>query len=146
MSEPAIILFKGRGFISQMIRWQTRSRFSHAALRMRDGRIVEAWQGKGVRITELTDYADVEVFRVPSMSDEQWDKAIAFACAEVGKGYDYWGVIRFVSRRLLPTTERWFCSELVFAAIRAAGVNLLQNVHPEQVAPGAIALSPYVQP
>jgi uncharacterized protein YycO len=141
-TEPAVLLFHGRGAISALIRWQTRSRYSHAALRLRDGRIVEAWQGCGVRIRELPAGPGIEAYRVRGLSASRWDTALRYACAQVGAGYDYWGVVRFISRRRLPANLRWFCSELVFSSLQSVGVTLLTRIDASEVSPGMLALSP----
>ena len=138
----AVLLFRGRGLISRLIRWQTRSCYSHAALRLPTGQIIEAWPGKGVHLTTLADYTGVDVFTVPSAARHQWEWAISYARGQVGRGYDYWGVLRFISRDNLPDSERWFCSELVFAALHQAGVHLLKRVPSWAVTPRDLSLSP----
>ncbi len=145
-TTPAVLLFRGRGAISALIRWQTRSPFSHAALLMPDGRIVESWQGAGVRVKALADWSDIDVFDVPSMSAGQWNDALRFATDFVGAGYDYRSVMRFVSRRGASEDGRWFCSELVFAALQAAGVDLLERIAASEVSPGLLSLSPLLRP
>lgn len=142
LHKPAVLLFRGRGLLSALIRWQSRSPYSHAALLLPDGTIIESWPGAGVRIRAIEDWQDVHVFHVPSMTAEQWDHAFSFAAREIGSGYDWWSVIRFVSRRNLPVNDRWFCSELVFAALKDAGVRLLERVDAWTVSPAMLALSP----
>lgn len=143
---PRVALFRGRGPISTAIRWQTRSVYSHAALVRRDGQIIEAWQGSGVRINRLHDWTDIDLFGIPSMTDEQWDAALAFAASHIGRGYDYWAIIRFISRHAMPQNDRWFCSELVFASLVHAGVAPLMRIHAAEVSPGALATSPLLVP
>lgn len=137
-----VLLFRGRGIISTLIRWQSRSQYSHAALLMPDGRIVESWQGAGVRTKPVTDWTDIEAYDVAGMSDHQWDLALDFAMELEGHGYDYRAVLRFVSRRPAADNERWFCSELVFAALQSAGVDLLSRISAAAVSPGMLSLSP----
>jgi uncharacterized protein YycO len=145
-SKCRVLLFRGRGIVSGLIRWQTRGQYSHAAMLLPDGRVLESWEGAGVRITELRDWAGVDVYEVPWMTAAQWQTAIALATKHVGKKYDWWSVIRFVSRRKMPANDRWFCSELVFHALQAAGVNLLERIDPAEVSPGMLALSPLLVP
>lgn len=140
--QGAVLLFRGRGFVSRLIRWQTRSCYSHAALLLPDGRVVESWQGAGVRITRLEDWQDVDVFDVAGMTPAQWERAIAFALRQVGHGYDYWAIVRFISRERMPENNRWFCSELVFAAIEDGGVRLLERIKAWAVSPGELRVSP----
>lgn len=140
-----VLLFRGRGIISALIRWQTRSVYSHAALLMPDGKIIESWQGEGVRTKQLTDWSNIDQFEVVGMTSEQWIDAIEFARLQIGRGYDYLGVIRFISRRSMPANGRWFCSELVFMALRVAGVDLLARIEAGEVSPGVLALSPLLK-
>lgn len=147
VAGPKLLLFHGRGLISATIRWQTRSSFSHAALLCPDGHtIIEAWQGAGVREKEIDDWDGVSAFNVTGMMPEHWAGALAFARAQVGKGYDYLGVLRFVSRGIRDDGQRWFCSELVFAALESVGVRLLHRIEARAVSPGLIAISPLLIP
>lgn len=146
LGTVAILLFKGRGIISTLIRWQTRSPYSHAAILLPDGSIVESWQGKGVRETELTDWRNIDVFYVPSATQEQWFNILFFMNSRIGKGYDYWGVIRFITRTNMPPNDKWFCSEIVFEAFKEAGINLLERIDPWEVSPGLLSLSPLLVP
>jgi uncharacterized protein YycO len=132
--------------VSALIRWQTRGRYSHAAIRMRDGRIVESWQGAGVRTKWVKDWSGIDAYVVPGATDGQWDRAIGFALGQIGRGYDWWAIVRFVSRRAMPANDRWFCSELVFAALAAGGVRLLERVEASAVSPGTLAWSPGLEP
>jgi uncharacterized protein YycO len=144
--EYHILLFRGRGIISQVIRWQTRSPYSHAAILLPDTQtIIEAWQFKGVQRRQMTDWKGVDAFTVPCMNLDQWKKAADFAQQQIGLGYDYRGVLRFVSRARNDDNQRWFCSELVFRACEAAGVPLLSRIHAGAVAPSHLALSPLLK-
>lgn len=133
--------------MSTLIRWQSRGVYSHAAFLMRSGLIVESWQGAGVRIKDLSDWQDIDAFTIPGMTPAQWDDAIAFALDQLGKGYDYLGVLRFVSRqRGSADLDRWFCSELVFAALQSVGVSPFARIEPWAVAPSLLAISPLLEP
>lgn len=144
--KPAVLLFRGREPLSAMIRWQTRSVYSHAALLLDNGCVIEAISGRGVRLVPPIDLSAVDVFDVSGMSERQWGRAIQFARHQIGCGYDYWAIIRFISRNRMPYNHKWFCSELVFAAIAQAGVNLLERVEPWAVSPGLLAMSPLLIP
>lgn len=154
---PYIVLYHGVSRISALIRWQTRSEYSHAALCLytREGmRIVEAIEGQGVLCRQPTDAdlaADWFRVRAPKLPVMTWPEAryqhaAAFALEQVGKGYDWTSVLRFVSRRQARREAAgvWFCSELVFAAYQQAGIELLRAVEPWEVSPGLLARSPYL--
>jgi len=148
MSEPGqlqVALFSGRGMISRLIRWQTRSQYSHAALtRARSNVVLESWQGKGVREKRLMDWRDVTRFDV-DCTEEQGNAAWQVADGKIGAGYDYRAIFRFMSRRKHKVNTKWFCSELVFVALQCAGVNLLERIPASHVSPGMLALSPLLK-
>jgi uncharacterized protein YycO len=141
-----ILLFRGRGIISALIRWQTRSRkYSHAAIEFSDGIVIEAWQGAGVRKTTRKPGPGIDEFVVCGGVSESQEQAIrTFSEAQVGKGYDYIGVLRFISRGRHDNRERWFCSELVFESLLAGGIRLL-NVDGSMVHPEMLTFSPLIR-
>lgn len=141
---PKILLFEGRGFISKLIKFQTRSKWTHAAILMPDGQIVESWQGAGVRVKRLKSYVGVTALGVPRASQQEWEMVIDYALDKVGAKYDYRSVAQFVTRRKesRSSKDKWFCSELVFASFQHAGINLLKRVEAANVSPGDLALSP----
>lgn len=141
LNQPRILLFRGRGCVSAAIRWQTRSEYSHAAILLPCGRIIESWQGAGVRLKWMRDWVGVDSFGVHGMTDEQWMRAVSFARGQIGKKYDYRGVCRFLSRRKVPKDDRWFCSELVAKALEVGGVKLFRDLDSTEVSPGMIARS-----
>ena len=75
----------------------------------------------------------VEMITIPC-TDEQRAAALAFARAEIGKPYDYLGVLWFPFRPRWNDPRRWFCSELTAAALHHAGIlkvpALLHRVSP----------------
>jgi uncharacterized protein YycO len=132
--------------ISQLIRLQTWSDYSHAAFILDEGgSLIEAWQGKGVWETRLKDWEGVERYTVRGMTPEEWNAALKFAREQLGKGYDYPGVFGFVARADIENKDRWFCSELVFAACLKAGVELLGRTKAGEVSPGLLARSPLLE-
>jgi hypothetical protein len=98
-----------------------------------------------VRVKPLGDWIGIDRYDVPGMTATQWETALAFALSAVGRGYDWWSIIRFVSRRRMPHNDRWFCSELVFAALSHAGVRLLERIAPWEVSPGLLSISPLLR-
>lgn len=149
--EPAILLYRGRSVISGIIRWQTRSEYSHAALLCPDGEVLEAVEFSGVVKGKPSCMAGVDAFRIKGDAGERiLLDAIDFATSQIGKGYDYRSIFRFISRRDCSGSgkqnKRWFCSELVFQACKECGLELLQGLDACKVHPGMIASSPFLEP
>lgn len=139
-----VALFRGKGIISALIRWQTWSKYSHAAIVMPDGYIVEAWHtGPGVRRKLPSSTDGVDIFNIQGLTEDQSAIAEKFALDQIGTKYDYFGVFRFLNRRKVGDNGRWFCSELVYAALKNAGVHLLSpDTEPSRVSPGLLGRSP----
>ena len=142
-----ILLTRSSGIIGALIRWQTRSMWSHAAVLV-NGYVYEAREGSRVRRMLSKDWRHGTItgaFPV-SITEEQMVQMMDFLDNQIGKSYDYGSVLRFISRRQESRkgSGKWFCSELVFAAFREAGVQLLKRVEPWAVSPGLLSLSPLI--
>lgn len=138
-----ILAYKGVSLISRLIQWQTRSPYSHIAVELRDGTVIEAWHVGGVQHNRSfrdvhTRGTAVDVFRINHEYNE--DAVEQFLKAQVGKKYDFMSVARFLTRRDRPADNRWFCSELAFEKLRF----LLDRIKPSHVSPGVLVLSPYL--
>lgn len=144
-----ILLYRGADSVSKLIQWQTRSPYSHAALLLPDGETIIESQyptGVGIRPVNAADRLEADVFAVADMTAGKWAKAVDFAMDELDEPYDYQSIFRFITRTKRSIDRRWFCSELVFAALQAAGIGLLHRIESWAVAPGHLALSPKIWP
>jgi len=140
-----VLLFKGGNPISWIVKKQSRSIYSHAALLIPGTKsCIESFPGVGVRIRQLTDkdWTEIDLYDVRGMSPEMWASAIDFARKQIGMSYDWWSVLRFVSKSAARDNNRWFCSELCHKAISEAGIRLLERIPSAEVAPAHLAISP----
>lgn len=145
-AEPKIALFRGVSLQSRIIRWFTRGPYSHAALVMPTGTVIEAWRHGVRKVPSLSHdhtpgtVVDLFHFRRPLSSDEElrlWTSATLM----LGRPYDLRGMLRFFSRRRTVGQDgAWFCSELVAWACRNIGRPLL-NAHEWLIAPTHLAWS-----
>jgi uncharacterized protein YycO len=139
--------YKGRSRISRAIRFLTRSEYSHIGLLLDDGRLVEAWDGAGVRITaNLSDAhtpgTEVDVFGFAQpLTPAEGAGMRDFLFAQVGQPYDWRGVFRFVTRRNPGAESDWFCSELAFQAALEGGRLLFNGTAAWEVPPDWIPRS-----
>lgn len=133
--------------MSAAIRWQTRSKYSHAAILLPDERtIVEAWPGAGVHVKTVTDWSGIARFQVRE-DDINVPMLSGFLLSQCGLGYDYAGVLRFLSRSSDAGAQRkrWFCSELVVAAFEYVGILIFRDTKSWEVSPGMLARSPLLE-
>ena len=142
-----IAQYKGRSLVSKVIKRVTRGEYSHTAIMLDDDRIVEAWEGcNEVRI--ITDLSDghkpgtsVDIYEV-NMGSRQEEKFREFVEAQLGKKYDYLGLVGFYFNSGVHNENKWFCSELFAAACIHAGIGLLNNVAAYQTSPRLASISP----
>lgn len=140
-----VVLFKGRGFMSRLIEWQTRGEYSHAALLVGET-LYESWQSAGVRKKEGWGYdpsdKTVSLFQF-GHSYEDESRVTQFLEKQIGKKYDWLAIVRFLTRtHILPDDKkRWFCSELVFTALASAEIDLFKRTKGWEVSPDMIKRS-----
>lgn len=134
--------------ISRAIEWDTRSPYCHAAIVQTDGSLIESIEGVGVhRLPAIPEGDAYDLFSVAGLSSASELAVERFLGAQLGKRYATLDILGFLTRSAQPLDrDAWFCSELVFAAIEAGGVRLLERIAPFQVSPGMLALSPYLIP
>ncbi len=144
-----ILLYQGKSWVSRAIQWQTRSKYSHAAIMLDDGSVIEAWHIGGVVHSKTISTVHspgttVKVFKVVPKIDKAG--VVRFAKYQSVKKYDFGPILRFLSRRAEPIDNKWFCSELVAAACAAGGVHLLSKTTPHShLSPRDISLSPLLK-
>ncbi|MEI6871833.1 MAG: YiiX/YebB-like N1pC/P60 family cysteine hydrolase [Verrucomicrobiota bacterium] len=143
---PRIALYRGTGAVGWLIKKQSRSVYSHAALLApgSDNQVLESREFKGVQFNKLTDNDKLSIdwFAIPSMTDQEYQIAFDFAQKQIGMPYDYWSVARFLTKVPARENGKWFCSELVFKSIAEAGLRLLKRIESAEVAPGLLSYSP----
>jgi len=140
MRSGDVLLFRGCGVLSRLIRRATHCDYSHAGLLFRyRGRVycLEA-VGKGVRLTPvsrlLDHYPEGVFYCAVEAPDPVRESALEFGFQQLSLGYDVLGLVRFALALLLAKRlpakpdQRWFCSELVAAAYRVAGVPLTDQL------------------
>lgn len=126
-----ILAYQGKSWLSWLIRFQTRSKYSHIAIELNDGTVIEAWASAGVVHRKKgfreghTVGTKVDVYAIKGALDTA--RAETFLKDQIGKGYDWRSVIRFISHTPSGDNNTWFCSELGLTAIAHGFVTLLNG-------------------
>ena len=104
------------GIYSRVVRWWTKSDYSHVELVLSTGR---AWSSSfedgGVR-SKLIDF-DLARWDLVDLPPALEQAAVAWFEAHRGAGYDLVGNLQFVLSPIPHSRGRWFCSEAVAAAL-----------------------------
>lgn len=151
MSEIKILGYQGISLPSKLIRWQTGSVYSHIAIMLPDKTTIEAYMvdkmnpfkgqvfhRKNFSIGH-TNGTVIDVFNIvdPKFNDV---KALEFLFDQVGKSYDWLGLLRFITHVPAKENGRWFCSEIAAAMSDYVG-SPFQNYHPCKISPAHITMS-----
>ena len=154
MAKAFVLASKGISLTSRLIRWwQWGFPYTHIAYCLNlsdpnDPVVIEAWWN-GVRtgfFSEVhTPGTEFAVYSV-EVTEDQKTAIEDFLIKQHLKPYDWLGILGFPLRSWkLEREDRWFCSELVFAAFQHAGIELLKNTHPSEVSPRLFLKSPLLK-
>lgn len=105
--------------LSKVIRAATSCQWHHVGVVFNNEYVVEA-RFVGVVKTPLADFKARGKHLIVDYPVSDEGVAQEFALTQLGKEYDFAGLISFPFRRRWQDDTRWYCSELV-AAIAAAG-------------------------
>lgn len=116
------IYCRRRNVGSWLLRVFTWSSWSHCGVLTRDGTVIEAAAFHGVIERPLSEFlADKSAYSGKDIALPDDVAAIAFARSQLGKPYDWAGVIGIGLHRDWEDDSAWFCDELVEAACVAGG-------------------------
>jgi hypothetical protein len=127
------------GVYNRLVRWWTRSQYSHVELVFASGHAASSsYMDGGVRF-KVIDF-DPDLWDFVDLPAELERSAWAWFAAHEGQGYDLLGNLHFVLSAVGDDKRKWFCSEAVAAALGMPA--------PERFDPGTIhaALSFLNQP
>lgn len=112
-------------FFASLIRWWTKSPYSHCELLFDDGLMFSAHaKDHGTRYVTpgVLSANEWDVLLLPATL-EQEIAVRTFCNAELHCGYDWWGLIfSQVLRLQRPHPDKWFCSEVCTAALQHMGM------------------------
>ena len=123
-----IAFYKGKGnFINGIVRWWTKSIYSHAEIVLPDG---ITWIGispflkskVASRKKIIIDYSEWDFVDI-NVNQEQLDIIMEFFEDTEGHGYDWIGMLlsQFLPCKI-KHKKRWYCSEWIAYALRISGV------------------------
>jgi hypothetical protein len=158
-----VLMFKGKYRSSFLVRWLTKSPYSHAGIAVWWNErlmIMEAVM-QGVRVAPLSrniyqHKGNVEWFTCKKeISEEDRLRMVIFAQEELGKSYARWKAVLFGLKVLfkkdlsekdeLRMENKLFCSQYVAQIYNSIGLDLKKNREDRFMSPGDIAKSPLLE-
>jgi hypothetical protein len=105
---------KGKLF-DKLIRWWTNSRYSHCEIIIGGMAFsADAWTNQ-VRAVSAKSFNPQSWERVAI--DGNGEKALTFLTGQLGKRYDWLGILGFFLPGTINDPKRWYCSEICAAAL-----------------------------
>lgn len=125
--------------MSWAIRFFSKGWTSHTS-KIYDGFVYEAIAGKGKGYTETPvsewDGSTVVASRKVFVPEDRRDILKSWLKNQVGKKYDYWGVLSFVWRHTKARKGYWFCSEAAMESLhKIFDVDSVAPGHDNRVSP-----------
>jgi uncharacterized protein YycO len=144
MSEIKLLFTRRRTPFSGLIRLVTWSVWSHVDIVVDSHLLIGAVACRGVvhdlKSARLEQASRAAVMTVPC---DRPEKVIAAARQELGQPYDWLGILGLGLHRDWQEDDRWFCSELVSWAFRAAGQPLFDPKVTARVTPQHLWMLPH---
>jgi hypothetical protein len=161
-----ILLYRGKGFVSGLIQWGTKSPYNHVAVVVDPPILlgIESNTGTaaGVRAMDLRKLFpwEIDVFRIRPGFSVSRDDVISFLVSRLGARFDFAGVtwlgilkalslltgFRYRPYNGFQKEKDYFCSELCYEAFKAGGLDIVPEVGESEVtSPGDIASSAVVE-
>ncbi|MDB5084083.1 MAG: hypothetical protein JWN30_969 [Bacilli bacterium] len=139
-----LLFVRGNLKFSSLIKRFTKSDYSHVAVYVGNGAVVEALLLGKVRYTALSKYkSDYDVYRYKrQLTAEQQFSIVHYLHAHIGTSYDYFDLLVLmilflfnVRLQLKQSSRRMLCSELARNCYRAGRISMPRgHVSPEDLA------------
>lgn len=150
MAYITIAQYRGRSFVSWLIKKQTRSIWSHSAAVLQDGSVIEAWHVGGVsHVADLSvnhsKGTQVDLFRI-ECTQAQADAFEVLLKKDIGKKYDFRSVFRFLSKHSTCIDDRWFCTEVLDHRLKIINIFTQKRICSAEMSPQLLGISPILIP
>ena len=145
-----LIFSSRKGWLSKIVRMVTWSDYSHVDMIIGHDHVIGASHTEGVTESSLAYRKSVSnkwlIAEVHTLSVEDDENLFRAMKSQVGKPYDYTGVLGFLFHRDWQKEERWFCSELIAWAFSKVGTRILaDSVRKSRVSPEHLLMSPMLK-
>jgi hypothetical protein len=153
-----VILVEGNKLISRVVMAVTHSTWSHSALYVGEGRVIDPLPSTGTMLNTIDAFEslNIRVCRPMGLRETELQRVCSFAMSHLGRRYDhinvsnvlrsYFGKKRDASEFLGDiSASNEVCSGLIAEAFDQVGFVVLDGVNFSQIVPGDFDLSPYFE-
>ncbi|MDD2716867.1 MAG: hypothetical protein PHW04_13320 [Candidatus Wallbacteria bacterium] len=138
-----VVYYQGNGLPDLVVRYwpklrqKPEDRYSHVAV-IRNAEKIESEPGKGVQLinwNEMTCICTADVYEIRDLTAGESEAGWAWLNTQVGRKYDWQGIIGYASQTFGQDPDRWFCSELVEQMSENIGRKLIPGLRPNEINP-----------
>lgn len=146
-----IIFARSDGFLSRVIRHVTRSEWSHVAIYLGEGQVIDTDALRSVSIHQLSSFECWAAGRVEDLSDQRIGEIVNYMVSELNKPYDYLQLVGFFLDYTFGWAVNWqwkghyTCGQLIDRAFHVAQIDLVPGKTEGNVTPEDIYSSPIVR-
>jgi hypothetical protein len=161
LQKGDVILISGRTRMANVIEWVTNSKWTHAALYIGDGLLIESLVGEGVVIKSVDVYIndEIRICRHKDITKEKARDIINFMADHLEAKYDVRAIfdllrlmapIWIMPRKWRSTIfkdaflDKYTCSELITLAYNSVGLPIILGLKAKAHVPGDFDRSVYV--
>ena len=151
-----VILVEGNKLISRVVMAVTHSTWSHSALYVGEGKIIDPLPSTGtaINVVDALKNLNIRVCRAVGLSEDQLQRVCEFALSHVGRGYDHLNISNILFSFFRSDRDHTeflgdisgsneVCSGLIAKAFDTVGYRIIEGVNFSQIVPGDFDLSPY---
>lgn len=133
-----LIFLDSGTFAGNLVKWWTCSIFDHVEICLGDRKVIGARPKHGVQVRDISLLESQKwcVCRPAiTLTDKDQEAIVHFTMSQIGRGYDFMGLLGFPLDRSIDNPNKWFCSEFVSKAFNKGNYPLIPRKSPNMVPP-----------
>jgi hypothetical protein len=115
--NPGDLLFvSGTDWIAKLVKWVTKSKYSHVAVYMGNGQSMEAQAFRTVGLEAVSQYTLYDIIPLPPIDPENLAIGLQWLLQQQGRHYSYWSDFVILMRKLFGILIPWHEDDEIMCA------------------------------
>jgi uncharacterized protein YycO len=126
-----VVFVRNSGLLSRTIRRVTDSEWSHVAIYLGEGKVIDTDAFRNVSIHDLSEFETFHVKRYEGLTDQEVREIVSYMVERLNEPYDYWQILGFFLEAVFHYNNAWYmkdkytCGSLIDRAFLSAGIDLV---------------------
>lgn len=144
-----VLLVKGKGLVSFLVKLFTRSKYSHVALAVSNNRVIEIDWKYRLQIRSI-EHEEYDVYRLNrGLTNEETFIILSYVYSLIGSKYDFSKIFSLVfeilfsrrGKRIFDNPNKFICSDIIDSAYQKIGVDLVPHYADQDTTPDDLSKS-----